>query len=170
MPNSNLHPAALPLDKLLADCDERRLRRGGPGGQHRNKVETAVELTHRPTGIAAEANERRSQQQNREVAITRLRIRLALAHRSPQADPTPSKLWLSRVRGERISINPKHVDFPTLLAEALDRLADLDWEPTEAAERLKITRSQLLKLLRLEPSALVLLNQERSDRDLKPLK
>ena len=55
-----MHPARLPIDELLADCEERRLRRGGPGGQHRNKVETAVELTHRPTSVAAEANERRS--------------------------------------------------------------------------------------------------------------
>ena len=37
-----IHPAALPFDALLKECEVRRLRRSGPGGQHRNKVETAV--------------------------------------------------------------------------------------------------------------------------------
>ncbi|HYW80276.1 MAG TPA: peptide chain release factor-like protein, partial [Thermoguttaceae bacterium] len=76
-----VHPAALPADALFEQCDMRRLRRSGPGGQHRNKVETAVVLTHRPTGISAEANERRSQAQNRNVAIARLRMNLALGIR-----------------------------------------------------------------------------------------
>lgn len=54
------HPAAIDPDELLRQCDEKRIRRGGPGGQHRNKVETAVVLHHRPTGMTAEASERRS--------------------------------------------------------------------------------------------------------------
>ena len=49
------HPAAHDLERLLADCDVRFTRRSGPGGQNRNKVETAVVLTHRPTGLVAEA-------------------------------------------------------------------------------------------------------------------
>ena len=59
------HPAATRAEQLLAECEVRRLRRSGPGGQHRNKVETAVALRHLPTGVQAEANERRSQAQNR---------------------------------------------------------------------------------------------------------
>jgi hypothetical protein len=78
-----MHPAALPIEALLADCDEIRTRRGGPGGQHRNKVSTAVVIRHRPTGITAEASERRSQTLNRTVAIRRLRLRLAIEVRTP---------------------------------------------------------------------------------------
>ena len=62
MKDQTVHPASLDVQRLLVDCESRRERRGGPGGQHRNKVETAVVLRHLPTGIVAEANERRSQQ------------------------------------------------------------------------------------------------------------
>ena len=58
---------------MIAECNVRRLRRSGPGGQHRNKVETAVSLHHLPTGVSAEASERRSQAQNHAMALFRLR-------------------------------------------------------------------------------------------------
>ena len=47
-------------------------RGGGPGGQHRNKVETGVRLFHPPSGITVTATEGRSQYRNREVAMERL--------------------------------------------------------------------------------------------------
>ena len=95
-----MHPARLPPDDLLRDCDETRTKRSGPGGQHRNKVETAVILRHRVSGVSAEASERRSQADNRRVALFRLRLRLALVHREPP-EPHPSPLWQSRRRDGR---------------------------------------------------------------------
>lgn len=50
-----MHPAALDPADLLTQVTEMRTRRIGPGGQHRNKAETAVVLVHRRTGISAEA-------------------------------------------------------------------------------------------------------------------
>ncbi|MEQ8849633.1 MAG: peptide chain release factor-like protein [Botrimarina sp.] len=164
-----MHPARLPPEELLAECDERRLRRSGPGGQHRNKVETAVALAHRPSGVAAEASERRSQQQNRLVATHRLRVRLALEVRTP-ASGEPTDLWSSRTSGGRVSVNPAHDDFPALLAEALDRLAADGWDEAISADTLGVSRSQLVKLLRLEPAALELLNEHRTERGLARLK
>ncbi len=64
-------------EKLLAECVVTTFRASGPGGQHRNKRESAVRLRHRPTGIVVVASERRSQHQNRAVALERLAARLA---------------------------------------------------------------------------------------------
>lgn len=77
------HPVTLSDEKLLRQCQVSRLRRSGPGGQHRNKVETAVSLHHLHTGIRAEASERRSQFQNLSTALMRLRITLAMEVRCP---------------------------------------------------------------------------------------
>src|SRR5262245_57085651 len=125
--DSSDHPAALPAERLVAECDLQRTRRSGPGGQHRNKVETAIVIVHRPTGISAEANERRSQFENRKAALFRLRLRLALEIRRGTTPPhQPSALWLSRCQKRQISVNPRHDDFPALLAEALDVLVACD--------------------------------------------
>lgn len=52
-------------------------RASGPGGQHRNKTDSAVRLTHLPSGVVVTATESRSQHQNRSVAFTRLSELLA---------------------------------------------------------------------------------------------
>lgn len=156
------HPASLDESRLQAECDVRFQRRSGPGGQHRNKVETAVTLTHRATGIQGTATERRSQAENLRVALRRLRVNLALWHREAWHEPTP--LWQSRCRAGRLSINVRHDDFPSLLAEALDVLATHEWELAAAAEIQGCTSSQLARLLRMEPRAWQRLNDERQRR------
>lgn len=174
-PNTT-HPACLPIERLLADCETRRQRRSGPGGQHRNKVETAVILTHSPTGVSAEANERRSQKENQEQAIGRLRTQLALKVRTvsealpPEQWPPPSSLWRSRCVGGRIRVSGQHEDFPALLAEVLD-LWFLSGNNLQAvAEHMGCSTSQLVKFLKTEPHAFTQINTDRQALGLAPLK
>jgi len=164
------HPAASSPEHLWAECEVRRLRRSGPGGQHRNKVETAISLHHRPTGVRAEASERRSQAQNRSMALFRLRINLALEVRIPlAADYAPSSIWRSRCTGGMLTVSDKHDDFPALLAEALDVVAACSGDPKLSAATLGCTPSQLVRLLKLDPRALLLVNQWRAGRKLHHL-
>lgn len=165
-----MHPAALPIDDLLRSCTTVRTRRGGPGGQHRNKVETAIVITHEPTGISAEASERRSQADNRRMAVWRLRLRLALEHRTPPSPTGPSPLWQSRVRGGSLAIAAEHDDYPTLVAEALDRLVANDFVMATAARAGGITSSQLARLFAKNAAASTTLNRLRAARGLPPIR
>ncbi len=84
-------PELYPTDRtsLERDSDLEFFIASGPGGQHRNKVETGVRLTHRPSGISVTATERRSQHANREVAYERMATRLEeLQQVSPPRKPT----------------------------------------------------------------------------------
>jgi len=166
-----MHPAALPIDDLHQFCGVKRTRRGGPGGQHRNKVETAVVVTHRPTGITGQAAERRSQDLNFQAAMHRLRVQLALGVRTSVAhDDPPSPLWQSRCRRGKIVVSAENVDFPALLAEALDRLTACQWDVAQVAEQLGASTTQFVKFLKLEPRALGQLNAARQEKGLRPLR
>jgi ribosome-associated protein len=76
-------------DELLAQCDVQAHRASGPGGQHRNKSETAIRLVHGPSGVSAEGKDQRSRTQNLGAALARLREKLERrAYRPPPRRPT----------------------------------------------------------------------------------
>lgn len=96
-------------DALLAECDVDTFRSGGPGGQHANKVESAVRLTHRPTGLVVTSQRERSQHRNKQHALGELRRRLEALNRpvpervktKPTAASRRRRLEAKRQRAEK---------------------------------------------------------------------
>src|ERR1051325_4929329 len=72
-------------DALIAQCEVDRYRASGPGGQHRNKTESAIRLRHRLTNTTAIGEDSRSQSENKLHAVRRLRAAIALTVREPVA-------------------------------------------------------------------------------------
>lgn len=167
-----VHPATLDDQALLAQSEIHTGRVSGPGGQHRNTTDTAVTLRHVPTGIEATATERRSQGQNRSMALFRLRLKLAVRVRTwvHRDRHQPSELWQQRRQGEKMSVNPEHKDYPALLAEALDVVVARRFDVAGAAGVLGITMSQLARLIRHHKHAFGFVNEGRDSTGLPKLK
>lgn len=85
-----------PADIILESC-----KSSGAGGQHINKTESAVRLTHKPTGIVVECQQERSQLQNREKAMQMLRAKLFDIKSSEQNDKIASTRKSQVGSGER---------------------------------------------------------------------
>jgi hypothetical protein len=95
--------------------------------------------------------------------------------KSPVKDPVFESLGISlneRAEPPRygLTISPKHHDYPALLAEVMDVLGTSSWKPKDAAVRLNVSASQLVRLVRHHPAALARVNQEREAAGLRSLK
>lgn len=98
----SIHPRhfATDMDVLEKEVLIEPYRAPGPGGQRKNRKETAVRLTHSPSGIIVVASERRSQAQNREIAFQRLVKKLAQLNR-PRKRRIPTKPSASSIRKQQ---------------------------------------------------------------------
>lgn len=69
-------PYSVDRETLEGEVRLDTMRAGGPGGQHLHKTESAVRLTHFPSGVVVIASDTRSQSRNRDLAFERLIERL----------------------------------------------------------------------------------------------
>lgn len=100
-PRWDLSPEA-----LERDVEVQFFTGGGPGGQHRNKSETAVRVRHVPSGVVVVAGNRRSQAQNRADAMERLveRLRQSMIRPKKRRPTRPTKASKKR----RLADKRKH--------------------------------------------------------------
>jgi ribosome-associated protein len=99
---SPTHPRRFPTDMATLENEVlvEPYRAPGPGGQRKNRKETAVRLTHPPSGIVVVGSERRSQAQNREIAFERLIKKLVDLNR-PRKRRIPTKPSAGAIRRQQ---------------------------------------------------------------------
>lgn len=93
------------LELDMNDVEVKTTRGSGPGGQHRNKTDTAVQVTHVPTGIQVRAEDGRSQHINRQNALGLLRMRLLRAKQEQvrsERDGSRRQQVGSGMRGDKV--------------------------------------------------------------------
>ena len=148
-------------DELVAQCRVHVYKSSGPGGQHRNKVSSAVRLQHAPTGLTAHGDESRSQQDNRQMALKRLRMNLACRLRLPMdagsavVHPVVRHcMFRPRGRGSeahlRLEVGRRDQRFWTIAAVLLDALEANEGRLAPTAGLIGITTGNLASLLRTD--------------------
>ncbi|KAH0776241.1 hypothetical protein KY290_007652 [Solanum tuberosum] len=158
-------------EELMKQCELSTFKASGPGGQHRNKRESAVRLKHSPTGIIAQAVEDRSQHMNRASALSRLRALLALKVRNnidldtytpPQEllQILPAK---STIRGSNCGpqIGPNNPKFALGMQALLDLLFAVEGSVSDAAKKLGLSTGALSRLLLSDDNLRMAVNEFR---------
>ena len=159
-------------DALIAQCEVDRYRASGPGGQHRNKTESAVRLRHKLTGVSAIGEDSRSQSENKLHAVRRLRSAIALEVREPH-NLHPSPRLAAFVAAGTAPLGAKTRltgEFWTAIGELLDMLVAGDLEIGATAQRLGITTGALSKLLLHDEQVGRAVNDLRRARGMRPLR
>ena len=167
-------------DELWKQCELSTYRSSGPGGQHRNKVETAVRITHRPTSVVANATEQRSQLENRRNAMKRLRSKIALkVRRRTEFDvdgagedfEVPEELAaILPLTSKKVRYGRKHREYPRGVQVLMDLLVANNLSVADTAKRLKLSTGALSKVITADNDLLSEVNGQRQTKGMRPLR
>ncbi|KNA05614.1 hypothetical protein SOVF_188680 [Spinacia oleracea] len=167
-------------EQLMGQCEMETFKSSGPGGQHRNKRETAVRLRHLPTGVIAQAAEDRSQHMNRASALVRLRSLLALKVRRPvdldAYSPPPALLQIlptkSTIRGSECGpqIKSNNAKFVEGMQGLLDLIHAVGGSVSDASKHLGMSTGALSRLILSDDDLRAAVNELRASKGMKPLK
>jgi protein subunit release factor B len=156
-------------EQLLGDCEIDRYRASGPGGQKRNKTESAVRLRHGPSGLAAHATESRSQHDNKREALRRLRAKIAIELRQPAGDSARELAATLAADSKRSDQARRSTDYLRQAAALLDVVAAADYAVGDAARAIGATTAAVVKAVKADPRLHRWVNQQRAQLELKPL-
>ena len=161
-----------PTDEvLIAECDVDTYRASGPGGQKRNKTESAVRLRHRPSGLMVIAEESRSQPENKARALRRLRKTMALRLRQAvEGEGVPPAVKACIDRRGRLDVGQRDARYLPAVAAALDVFVACRGSVADAAKRLGVTTGNLSSFLTDDEDVFVAANRLRAGFGLKPLR
>jgi len=162
-------------DALISQCEVDRYRASGPGGQHRNKTESAIRLRHRLTGATGIGEDSRSQSENKLHAVRRLRANIALHVREPvRLDGfAPSPRLAAFVAAGTAPLGAKTRltgEYWAAIGELLDLLVAGELEIGTTAQRIGITTGALSKLLLHDELVARTVNELRRARAMRPLR
>jgi len=165
---------------LLRDCSIEAHRTSGPGGQHRNKVSTAIRLRHKASGIVGQSDRTRSHHQNRKSALANLRMHIACGRREAcdpaEPDIPPEIAGCFTAAGgkstppRRLKLTPGSRLFWPTAAVVLDVLAAADGQLSTAAAALGISTGNLSAFLRSQGNLLAATQAIRASCGQKPLR
>jgi hypothetical protein len=157
--------------QLLAECDVDTYRGPGPGGQKRNKTDSAVRLRHMPTGLIVVAGESRSQAENRTRALKRLREALALRIRHEvTADVMPPAITACIDKMGRLGVGRRDARYLPCAGAMLDLLAAYGGSVGDVAKRVGLTTGNVSKFLTGDDDVMTEANRLRAAFGLKPLR
>ncbi|KAI8537102.1 hypothetical protein RHMOL_Rhmol10G0308200 [Rhododendron molle] len=175
-------------EKLMSRCEMDTFKVSGPGGQHRNKRESAVRLKHLSTGIVVQASEDRSQHKNRAAALARLQTKLALKGSADISNMMSVKFLVwntvnldaysppqellqilpkrSTIRGSDcgLRIGPNNPKFDLGMQALVDLIFAVEGSVSDAAKKLGLSTGALSRLILSDDSLRVVVNEYRASK------
>lgn len=149
---------ALSSEELGRHCRFDTCRGTGPGGQKRNKTDSAVRITHLDSSLSVSDDTSRSQHLNRAYAMRKLRLQLALHLREPAV------AWSGAVPG----LNSP--SYPQWVGIVFDTLQAHSFQVAPTAQILGLSTSRLLREIGRDSTVWQVLQQGRSACGLSPLR